>query len=134
MQHHTYEVSRSHYDKELPTLKMNATCWLAQESGDQLHAEEIPDAVREKRRLRDLEDARIAGGSARRTLEEAAERRNPVTKRTKQWNLKPNERQMFQRVLNDPKHTEIAAALLCDRFFMSGSKGKHIMVAFPTNL
>ena len=112
-----------HYDLELGTLKANTVCWMSEISGDALDADEIPEYVEKKRRKRDREDLATAQEDARTTLQEGAKRRNPVNKRTKQWNITPSEREMFQRVLSDQNNVEMAAATLQDRFFPSDKKG-----------
>jgi hypothetical protein len=125
LQHHGEKVALRHYDLELGTLKANAVCWMSEISGDKLEADAIPEYMQERRRRRDRDDLAVSLDAAQRTLQEGAKRRNPVKKRTKQWNLAATEREMFQRVLSDPSNNEMAAATLQDRIFPSDGRGEH---------
>ena len=116
-------MARTHYDKELPTLKTGVALWLAQSSGDSLEPDEIPPAVQELRKTRDAQDKERAALLAKKTLEAAAKRSHPVSKRTKQWNLKSDERELFKKVLRDPMNLEMAADNLQDRVLMADTKG-----------
>ena len=49
--------------------------------------------------------------AAAKVLAEASEYSNPVHKRTKAWNLKPNEREFLNKLVTDPENSEVAVAL-----------------------
>ena len=114
LQHHSYAVSQKHYEKELPTLKVSATNWMAEISGESLKAEEMTEAVREKRKIMDREDERMAKEAAERTLKAAAESSNPVTKRTKQWTLMPSERELLEKILTNREDNKGSKMFLPD--------------------
>ena len=92
---------------------------MAQISGDSLEAEEMTEAVREKRKTMDREDERMAKEAAERTLKAAAESSNPVTKRTKQWTLMPSERELFEKILTNREDNKGSKMFLPDEKVMA---------------
>jgi hypothetical protein len=124
LQHHGSTVALRHYDKELPSLKANAVVWMSELSNDKLEVEDIPAFIEEKRRKRDEEDRVASLKTAKETLAEFSKKSHPVRKRTGRWNIKPEEREMFQQVLSDPTNKEMSAATLQDRIFPSDGRGE----------
>ena len=90
--------------------------------GDTVDGESISEAVKEKRRLRDEEDEKTAREAAQKTLSESGKHSNPVTKRTKQWTLRPSEIDLFYKALTDPENP-IATSTDMDRIFPDTMRG-----------
>ena len=90
--------------------------------GDTVDGESISEAVKEKRRLRDEEDEITAREAAQKTLSESGKHSNPVTKRTKQWTLRPSEIDLFYKVLTDPENP-IATSTDMHRIFPDTMRG-----------
>ena len=84
MLHHQHKVSQAHYDKGLPSLKMCATCWLAENSKDTLDTEVNPDDVQEDRIKRAIEDQKVAAEAAETLLNDASKRKYPVNRKSSQ--------------------------------------------------
>ena len=91
--------------------------------GDTVDGESISEAVKEKRRLRDEEDDITAREAAQKTLSDSGKHSNPVTKRTKQWTLRPSEIDLFYKVLTDPENP-IATSTDMDRIFTCRTRVK----------
>ena len=106
LQHHTAGVALRHYDKGLSTMKANVVAWMSDCSGDKFQAEDIPDCIARRRKKRDEEDTAASKEDANKKLIELSKRSNPANKRTKQWNLTPDERELIQSILGDLSNDE----------------------------
>ena len=110
--HHSDTVATKHYDRDLPNLKANVVVFLAGSSNsNQLTAEDIPECLAKKRKLRDQEDREVAKQAGKEMIRKESRISNPANKRTSQWNLRPDERDVFQRVLYDVDNQESCAAI-----------------------
>ena len=110
--HHTDQVATRHYDRELPNLKANVVLFLAGRSNaNQLAAEDIPECVVRKRKIRDEEDRAAAQKAGKEILRKESKLSNPAKRRTSQWSLTPDERSVFQKVLSDVNNLQSVAAI-----------------------
>ena len=110
--HHTDQVATRHYDRELPNLKANVVLFLAGRSNaNQLAAEDIPEFVVRKRKVRDEEDRAAAQKAGKEILRKESKLSNPAKRRTSQWSLTPDERSVFQKVLSDVNNLQSVAAI-----------------------
>ena len=110
--HHTEQVATSHYDRELPNLKANVVLYLAGTSNaNQLTAEDIPECVVRKRKIRDEEDRAAAQKAGKEILRKESKLSNPANRRTSQWSLTHKERSIFQKVLMDFNNQESSSAI-----------------------
>ena len=110
--HHTDQVATRHYDRELPNLKANVVLFLAGRSNaNQLAAEDIPECVVRKRKIRDQEDRAAAQKAGKEILRKESKLSNPAKRRTSQWSLTPDERSVFQKVLSDVNNLQSVAAI-----------------------
>ena len=106
LQHHHHKVSLTHYDKGLASIKMSATCYLAEISKDTLEAEENPKHVQDKRFLRDIQDNKAATEAAEMLLSDASKRRYPVNRKSSQWNMTKEERTFVKQFLSNKMEKE----------------------------
>ena len=87
-------------------MKANVVTWMSGCSGDKFQAEDIPDHIAKRRKTRDEEDLAAVKEESHKKLMEMSKRSNPAIKRTKQWNLTPDEREAIQSVLGDLSNNE----------------------------
>ena len=110
--HHSDQVASKHYDRDLPNLKANVVVYLAGcSNSNQLTAEDIPECVAKKRKIRDEEDRAAAQAAGKERLRKESKISNPAKRRTSQWSLTPDEREIFQKVLSDVDNQESCAAI-----------------------
>ena len=110
--HHSEAVASKHYDRDLPNLKANVVVFLAGHSNsNQVTAEDIPECVAKTRKLRDQQDREAAKQAGKEMLMDESRKSNPANKRTSQWSLRPDEREVFQKVLSDVENQESCAAI-----------------------